>query len=280
MTHAYREPGLACPSCRGVLRVFGKRLVCDACGGILIATDDLAVELADVGGLNVQVEDGDVVDASCPRCGGPLHACDVVAAGLRFLGLAHCARDGLWIGGDKLGQIIETIFRHEHRGAGLGRFYGGRGPAKGSGLAISRWWDKPRPRAFAPFHSELEGRELPCATCPQGKLQLVGQVWTCPVCQARFVENAVVEAMISELARTPWQLPPPSGAPGWRSCPACARALVTDAIEGVPVERCPDHGLWLGPGELENLLQTSARAEPAPGGWLKRLFRRDDPGKP
>jgi hypothetical protein len=74
----------------------------------------------------------------------------------------------------------------------------------------------------------------------------------------------------------PWSIPAAAGGFGERSCPICAAALVVETMSGVKIDRCPIHGVWFDPQELETVLQHSVETlagRPAGlVGWLKRLF--------
>lgn len=49
VTDPYRDPEpYACPACHAVLRSFHDRLCCDACGGMMLALDDLAAAVTEI----------------------------------------------------------------------------------------------------------------------------------------------------------------------------------------------------------------------------------------
>ena len=43
-------------------------------------------------------------------------------------------------------------------------------------------------------------------------------------------------------------------APGERECPICKRKMIVQGREGLSVDACPDHGVWLDSGELEAII--------------------------
>src|SRR4051812_27570934 len=52
MAGPYRDPELVCPACHAKLRVFGQRLCCDACDGILLELADLTTSIAELTGID------------------------------------------------------------------------------------------------------------------------------------------------------------------------------------------------------------------------------------
>ncbi|MBX3160524.1 MAG: zf-TFIIB domain-containing protein [Deltaproteobacteria bacterium] len=103
-----------------------------------------------------------------------------------------------------------------------------------------------------------------------------------------FVENAALEAMVTEMARQPWRLPAPQArAHGGhegdpyrdrlndgevRGCPACQGAMVDEQIATVVIDRCATHGLWFDQGELATALANAVEPPKGLGAWLKRVF--------
>jgi hypothetical protein len=145
---------------------------------------------------------------------------------------------------------------------------------------------KPHPREAAPFQSTLGDLMIVCPTCRgtggedgQGPfrdgrvpLDLTINLWPCEHCDGVFVETAAFEAMVVEIAGTAYSLPPVSGAPGKRGCPACDRPMAIELIGVTTVDRCAQHGIWFDQSELAEALENAA---PPPGGviaWIKRLF--------
>jgi Zn-finger nucleic acid-binding protein len=52
------------------------------------------------------------------------------------------------------------------------------------------------------------------------------------------------------LVKLPWQ--DRTGAP--RPCPVCTTNMLTVSIEDVALDRCPTHGVWFDPEELQKVL--------------------------
>lgn len=38
-------------------------------------------------------------------------------------------------------------------------------------------------------------------------------------------------------------------------CPVCLKAMRTEREEGVTIDHCPEHGIWLDAGELEEIVR-------------------------
>ncbi len=145
---------------------------------------------------------------------------------------------------------------------------------------------KPQPRPAAPFQSTLGDLAIVCPTCrgtAEGELSgpyrdgrvpldLTINLWPCEYCDGVFVETAAFEAMVEEMAHAPYHLPPPSGSPGPRECPACERAMLVELIGSTPVDRCPQHGIWFDESELAEALQSAVPPPSGFVGWLKRVF--------
>lgn len=60
--------------------------------------------------------------------------------------------------------------------------------------------------------------------------------------------------------------------PGQRSCPICGQTMQTFESEGIMLDGCPGHGVWLDTGELKLLFE---RIE-MQGGSQRKLARRAD----
>jgi Zn-finger nucleic acid-binding protein len=255
---AYRDAARACPSCQNALRTFGRRLVCDDCHGLWISRRELEQELADVGAAEVAIADRDGTGAPCPRCGRPTRPYALTALGLTFDGLAHCASDGVWLTARLAEEMIEQLARRAGRRARWARVGSSFVRRAQPGLAISRWWDKPKPRVTVPFRGAFAGRALACPDCER-PLREAGELWRCDGCSGAFVENAAIEDMVGQIRREPWQLPEATGARGTRRCPVCAEALVLTNFAGVAIERCPPHGVWFETGRLQKLLERAGR---------------------
>jgi len=280
MGDAYRTASYLCPSCPGgvPLREYGTRLVCDTCDGILLSVEDFASQ---VRGREVRVIDDGGATRACPRCLRPMRGC-VLAVGPRHVhtALVRCERDGIWFGDGALMAVYEEIGSGGMGPGSAGRGDGGFGPMYGGSVG---WTRAARARRLPPREhsepvppSELRDRRLPCpnAACEGQALRFEVSRWACDRCDGVFVENAALEALAGEMTSQPWQLPPISGGPGERRCPACASPLVVEPLEGETVDRCAEHGVWFDPAELEGALQHAAGVEPATErrSWLWRLF--------
>ncbi len=268
----YRDQGLACPGCGDPLREFADRLVCDACGGMLIRVEDFARALAGVGGLEVRVVPDSLTQRACPRCGALLRSSRVFAGADSIdEDILCCAHHGLWFAGGMLETVFEQRSRAAHRGAGTTRGFNRGGFASSTdSLGIRKWWDKPRPTQHTPFESALVGQQLSCPTC-RAALSLHGMLWKCRD-HGVFVENAALAALIMEMTQRPWELPPVVGKLGERCCPACSELFVVEDFEGVRVDRCAAHGLWFEPATLEVALAHAGDAARPEPGWLRRFF--------
>ena len=272
----YRDATIACPSCGTRLRGLDERLICDACGGMLLPVVDFAASTVDLGASRVDVVAGESVARACPRCGGVLTTATLEVDRRRLkTRVTACMHHGLWFDGGALERAATEISRRTSRGRGRAI----------ADEATGGWWRYPlpkarsaslvarepafRPRVRTPFASALADRSLACPTC-HGRLQLRGMLWTCDD-HGVFVEHDVLAAMVAEMMNAPWDPPPWTGAldvAGARACPACAESLATGELAGATVERCAAHGLWFAPGELENAL--GRLGKPAHKTWLGR----------
>lgn len=106
-------------------------------------------------------------------------------------------------------------------------------------------------------------RRLACPRCGEHLEPLSTGVEVCPRCEGAWLPTAAIEQAFG----TPYW---PKG-PGawWRrelECPACAvgnrSSMMTPVISGqIVVDRCPEHGEWLDPGELGRLLDAPRSLE-------------------
>jgi hypothetical protein len=285
MTDAYRSSGYVCPSCPGdaPLREYGTRLVCDACDGILLSVEDFAKQ---VPGREVRVIDDGGATRPCPRCLRPMRGC-VIVVGKRHLHapLVRCERDGIWFGDGLLTAVYEEIGSGGVHGSagrgdgGFGRMYDGVVRAQeGRPTTLAHLPKRLPPREHSAPVPPSALRELrlvcPNRACGGRALRFEVSRWVCDQCDGLFVENAALEALAGEMVGQPWQLPPVTGGPGGRHCPACASALAVELLEGETVDRCAEHGVWFDPAELEAALQHAAgvEAQAGTGSWLRRLF--------
>src|SRR5437016_1406699 len=105
MSDPYRTSGLACPACRcAPMRAVGNRLVCDQCGGMQIAVDDLAHA---IGLGEVVATDGAPSVRTCPRCERAMVATQlrVSTYGLKDA-IERCPSDGIWLDGGMLAKLL------------------------------------------------------------------------------------------------------------------------------------------------------------------------------
>lgn len=272
---AYRSAGFRCPICaESPLREYGRRLICDECRGYSISIEGLADELR-INALEVSVEDREGPEQPCPRCMRTMRACTLAIRDQRAGGW-HCERDGVW--------LATEIVLHIGGGASGGRTSAGFGQFLDAGTRLKSWHRRakklPPLKHSAPVPpSAFAGRRLPCPNedCGRYPLKLDVSRWSCEQCKGVFVENAALEALVSEMISAPWQLAPISGRAGSRQCPVCRAALAAEVVEGAPIDRCADHGVWFDPAELETVLQHASGADAydgGVGGWLRRIFSR------
>lgn len=283
----YREAGHACPSCRVGMREFQGRLICDACGSMLIAVDDFTRQLT--ASEELIVRDDTKTQRACPRCDGQLASAKVALGRLIFDGeILHCKAHGLWFEAGLLEDVLRQVQRH-HRGPGVGTPRGGGVSGFGVGQTMTgaayrsvaeafsrsgdpneplRWWEKHRVVQHTPFASAFSQQHLACPKCA-GKLALHGSVWGCDAGDGAFVEYSALEQMFFDMSARPWEAPAPSGAAGKRACPACSAFMLEQDLEEVPIDRCSEHGIWFDSGELERALQHGTQPR---GSWFRRLF--------
>jgi Zn-finger nucleic acid-binding protein len=265
----FRTAPLPCPVCHTGLREFGRRLVCDSCGGMQLDIDDFGANTDAV--EDVRLVDDGTTTLVCPRCLAQMRGGFVQVAGRRFdHQVAHCERDGMWISAEALEDIFTRVGRNMHRGGGEGRTYGGTGT-----VGYVRLYDPRRkPIQRAPWTSAFAGRDLACPRCVAQLLHLEHDRWSCGDCKGAFVENAALVAMVGEMTGSPWELPPPTGGEGTRTCAVCTATMLVEQLEGVEIDRCPDHGIWFDPAELADALRHASKIDEPHGlgAWLKRLF--------
>ena len=284
VTDVYRTSALICPACASPMREFQKRLVCDQCEGMLLELEDFASACADlVGEAPVELIDKETPDkpAICPRCGHEMQTCRVKVKGKKIGGrFSTCERDGLWFGRDVLPNVFATLTRRVLRY--VGGYKSGDHTRKmfqpttvgdaSEGLSITAWRNRPRKRAktLTPVNAYRD-QTLLCPACRQ-ELHFLGDRYTCAQCHGCFVENAALEGLVAEMTGQPWTIPAMVGSVGQRSCPICASALGVESLEGASIDRCPSHGVWFDPQELEDVLKHSAERPGGLLGWLRRLF--------
>jgi Zn-finger nucleic acid-binding protein len=268
MTDPYRSIGYACPICREVaMREVGPRLVCDSCGGMLIAIDDFT-DVAHAGEVPKFIDDG-ASALECPRCAAVMRGCRLEVSALAFEhALGRCERHGVWFPGGALFDIFAKIGAAGHTGAGAGRTYGGVGHQY-----VPMYQPRPRPLPSRIPASRVAGLRLACPVCDGSALALEADRWTCARCSGAFVENAALVAMVTEMTRGPWEMPPPHGPEGTRACPVCTLAMQVEELEHTTIDRCPEHGVWFDPKELGDALHHAGGVgHRGVAAWLKRLI--------
>ncbi len=270
----YREKLGGCPACGFGLREFGRRQVCDGCGGMMIAQADLRDAVSDLGVLEIDVRMQDATSAKCPGCGGALHRAEIVADKHAIkVAASACARHGVWFDGGELLELLGELGRRapaRSEGGPVSAFVPSWANATGVGGTIARHAPAGHPRVHTPLPSAHADRKLACPEC-KGALVRSGLAWVCTE-HGALVEEIALDAMIGEMTGAPWVRPTWTNRAGARPCPACATAMAIESLDGVEVDCCASDGLWLDPGELETVLARSS--ERGRKGWLGRLFRR------
>jgi Zn-finger nucleic acid-binding protein len=110
---------MQCPVCKTALRDFHGRLVCDACSGMMLATDDLgrAIE-EESGGIEPTIHfiDHGRGDRSCPRCTVVMLPCRLdIAISNRHpkleTKLDRCPEHGVWFDANELASVFTLLRR-------------------------------------------------------------------------------------------------------------------------------------------------------------------------
>jgi Zn-finger nucleic acid-binding protein len=113
----------------------------------------------------------------------------------------------------------------------------------------------------------------PCPACG-GELAVQSLRWRferCAACGGAFVEEGVLAEMMREMgAAAPPIFGPRAHGPA-RRCPGCAEPMAWVALEILPLERCPAHGIWFDPEELQQALHAGAPVAPATNDRLTPL---------
>lgn len=291
MTEPYRSTTNTCPSCAAPLREFAKRLVCDQCGGIMIGAKDFTTACEDVAGIDLPlvIDDGDPTEVPCPRCGVSMSTCKATVGEKKLkLKFLHCKHDGLWCASGVLTGVFAVVGRtwgHSappSRGAGSTTGLDGlpvpqHRPASGA-LAISQWRDRPRkrPPTVTPVNIYRD-QVLACPACPRHdrkELVFAGDRWACEGCHGAFVERGALEALVEEMASQPYELAPPSGDAGIRTCPVCIEPMIVEKLgASTTIDRCAKHGVWFDEHELQTaLVEIGIPEKTGLVGWLKQLF--------
>lgn len=121
MSDPYRDRELSCPACQQVLRAYQNRLVCDACNGIMVSTDDLAGAIEDLTSVVPQFawDHEKPSKRACPQCSSAMTVCHIV---LDIEGqilhpkpeLDRCEAHGVWFDGEELAKVLEKVAGKGH----------------------------------------------------------------------------------------------------------------------------------------------------------------------
>jgi len=280
----YRTAGYSCPACRTSLREFQHRFVCDECMGMMIGFTDFESACADLShgyDAHLELSDKELSNVTCPVCNQTMQTCKLRVGDVKIRKtIALCEKDGFWFGKGLLSDVFARISSKYHYGGGpyftgthtRPMFAAGRTGSASDGLGITAWRNRPRKRAhtLTPVNAYRD-QKLGCPVCPDMKLYFMGDRFACDQCHGLFVENGAVEALVTDMLGQVWQIPAPVGQPGARPCPVCETPLIVETFEGATVDRCPAHGVWFDPKELEQVLK-HADDHHRPHGWLRRLF--------
>jgi Zn-finger nucleic acid-binding protein len=96
------------------------------------------------------------------------------------------------------------------------------------------------------------------------------QVLACPIGHGLFVsaealqhavrdrtdDRPVEEEQAAELDQRSWKIEELQSTEGVRTCPTCGEDMNKQVFayeSGVPIDVCPDHGIWLDQGEMERI---------------------------
>jgi ribosomal protein L37AE/L43A len=296
---AYRDNHVACPSCRGEVHERAGHLVCTSCNAMQLTGAELAsaANALDGGSDAVSIADELPDDHTCPRCGGATTTCAIaigpVAVRGRFI---QCAAHGLWMTQDAMAATFARASRRAHANVGSGRTYGGvaspaiagdvRGGFAGAIRSIGAAFGSGSPadaglainsgqgisHVHTVFVSTYKDRALACPQCA-ATLRYEGDRWACASCGGAFVENAALVAMVEDLTGEPFELHAAPTKPSPHVCPLCSTPMVTDALEGIAIERCATDGVWFGAHVLAAVLEHAVTPQPRES-WLHRLLHR------
>jgi Zn-finger nucleic acid-binding protein len=114
---AYRDQHHNCPRCNHELRVFGERLVCDHCEGLMLTEDDLRNAIVELTGLApvFALRDEAPGKRACPRCST---AMTTAKLSIELEGekptkpgpeLDRCAAHGLWFDESELADVLAPV---------------------------------------------------------------------------------------------------------------------------------------------------------------------------
>ncbi len=285
MADAYRDNIYRCPTCgNAALRTFGKRLICDECGGMLLTAEDLTDALRAIDGStsNLVLAPEAVTAKACPRCARELARAEGTYGKVKLRGeLLACPDDDVWL----RAEVMTDAFARVSRAAGPRAAHAMRQPVGGSGggtmsSALAGISDafgaklhlggrSKLARTASAFVSVFAGRRLACPECTGSALVLDGERWRCGGCAGVFVEAAALAKMVGEISGDLYEPAAPTGAPGVRECPACSAKMFSEEHS----DRCAAHGRWFAADALGPFLQRAA--EPVKrAGWLGRLLGR------
>jgi Zn-finger nucleic acid-binding protein len=103
---------------------------------------------------------------------------------------------------------------------------------------------------------ESTPRVLRCPRC-HDSLELARGVHVCRACRGGFVLESVLAEMVA--ARGDGRAIDYVPCAGESlACPGCGAPTLPTTIEGVPVDRCPRHGIWFDVDELEQAVARAA----------------------
>jgi Zn-finger nucleic acid-binding protein len=114
---AYRDRHHLCPRCNHELRIFGERLVCDACEGLMLSEDDLRTAIEELTGLapTFALRDEAPGTRPCPHCRVAMTTAKLTIElpGARPSKpgpeLDHCTAHGLWFDESELADVLAPI---------------------------------------------------------------------------------------------------------------------------------------------------------------------------
>ncbi len=141
MSEPYRDQHFACPACKAPMRVFHKRLVCDACYGVMLTLEDLATGVHDLTSIlpTFAYRNEKPGKRACPHCAVLMTTCKLT------LGLEEevekprpeldrCVEHGIWFDGEELARVLEKVTGKGH-GPGTAHKQTSRGGERDQG----RW---------------------------------------------------------------------------------------------------------------------------------------------
>jgi Zn-finger nucleic acid-binding protein len=214
-----------------------------------------------------------------------LTSCEIRLAPLRVKAdVLRCERDGVWFAGDQLTAVFARVGRKADNALPAHRSYAESqhgldgiplertGPAT-AGLLISARRHRPRKAKVLTPINAYRDQPLACPVCANAELMFHGDRFACERCAGTFVQNAALEAMVTDIAQSLFELPAPTGATGSRACPVCSQAMIVEALEQVLIDRCGAHGIWFDANELAATLErASGQLDTGWRSWLRRLF--------